>query len=192
MAARWWSLFRGLGVVTVLFLAPALAVQELHPLSYLLSVRGAVAELALEISAALLLEALGVTFVALILSVGHALKLWNDRADANCAGFLTFASAILCVLALLYPLDGIIGQIAGVGLQAALILAAVALVTLFGWQRAFALFNRLNQSAQMVLAVCPLLLIPVLTGGFGWRSFDSMPQGPRWTPDGWRAIAARY
>lgn len=182
MGARWWLLFRGLAVVTVLFLAPALTVQELRPLSYLLSVRGAVAELALEISAILLLEALCVTFLALILSAGHALKLWNDRADVNCAGFLTFASAILCGLALLYPLDGIIGQIAGAGLQAALILAAVALLTFYGWQRAFALFNRLNQSAQMVLAVCPLLLIPVLTGGFGWRSFDSMPRARRFAP----------
>ncbi len=182
MGARWWLLFRGLAVVTVLFLAPALTIQELRPLSYLLSVRGAVAELAVEISAILLLEALCVTFLALILSAGHALKLWKDRADANCAGFLTFASAILCGLALLYPLDGIIGQIAGAGLQAALILAAVALLTFSGWQRAFARFNRLNQSAQMVLAVCPLLLIPVLTGGFGWRSFDAMPRARRFAP----------
>jgi arylsulfatase A-like enzyme len=182
MGRRWWWLFRGLAVPTVLFLAPALVVQELRPFSYLLSVRGAVAELALEVSAVLLLEALCATFLALLLSAGHALKLWNDRADANCAGFLTLASAVLCGLAVFYPLAAIIGPIASAGLQAALILAAVVLLTLFGWRRAFALFNRLNQSAQMVLALCPLLLILVVTGGFGWRSFDSMPPVRRFTP----------
>jgi arylsulfatase A-like enzyme len=182
MGGRWWLLFRGLAVPTVLFLAPALVVQELYSLSYLLSLRGAVAELALEISAVLLLEALCATFFALILSAGHALKLWNDRADSNCAGFLTFASASLCVVALLYPLDAIIDRIATAGVQAALILAVFTLLTLFGWQRAFAQFNRLNRSAQMVLAVCPLLLILVLTGGFGWRSFDSMPPARQFVP----------
>lgn len=176
-------LFRSLAIPTVLFLAPVLAVQELRPWSYYLSVRGAVAELALEISAVLLLEALCAAFLALILSAGHALKLWNDRADANCAGFLAFTSAILGGLALLYPLDAIIGRITNTCLQAALILTAIALLTFFGWQRAFALFNRLNQSAQMVLAVCPLLLIPVLSGGFGWRSFDPMPQARRFAAD---------
>jgi len=176
MGGRWWLLFRSLAVPTVLFFAPVLVAQELGPLSYLLSVWGAVAELALEISAVILLEALCATFLVLILSAGRALKLWNDRADVNCAGFLASASAILCGLALLYPLNAIVGLVATAGLQAALFLAAVALLTLFGWQRVFALFNRLNQSAQIVLAVCPLLLIPVLVGGFGWRKFDSMPR----------------
>ncbi len=182
MGGRWWLLFRSLAVPTILFLAPAFVIQELSPLSYLLSARGAVAELALHIWAVLLLEALFATLLVLILSAGHALKLWEDRADANCAGFLTFASATLCGLALLYPLDGLAGPIPSAGLQAALILAAIALPTLLGWQRAFALFNRLNQSAQMVLAVCPILLIPVLTGGFGWRGFDSMPPARRFVP----------
>ncbi len=187
MGGRWWLLFRGLAVPTVLFFAPVLAIQQLRPWSYLLSVRGAVAELALEISAVLLLEVLCAAFLALILSAGDALKLWrkpeNDRADINCAGFLALASATLCGLALLFPLNVIIGRVASAGLQAALVLAAIALPTFFGWQRAFALFNRLNQSAQIVLAVCPLLLIPLLTGGFGWRSFDPMPQAQRFAPD---------
>jgi arylsulfatase A-like enzyme len=181
MGRRWWLLFRGLAVPTVLFLAPLLAIQELGPLSYLLSVRGAIAEVALEILAFLLLEALCATVLALVLSAGHALRLWNDRADVNCAGFLAFASAILCGLALLFPLNPIIGLVATAGLQAALIFGVVALLTFLGWHRAFALFNRLNQSAQMVLAACPLLLIPVLTGGFGWRSFDPMPPPRQFT-----------
>ncbi len=122
MGRRWWLLFRGLAVPTVLFLAPLLAIQELGPLSYLLSVRGAIAEVALEILAFLLLEALCATVLALVLSAGHALRLWNDRADVNCAGFLAFASAILCGLALLFPLNPIIGLVATAGLQAALIL----------------------------------------------------------------------
>jgi arylsulfatase A-like enzyme len=53
------------------------------------------------------------------------------------------------------------------------------LLTFLGWPRVFAVLNRLNQSAQIVLAVCPLLLIPVLTGGFGWRSFDPIPAARR-------------
>src|SRR5271169_3346031 len=181
MGRRWWLLFRGLAVPTVLFLAPLLAIQELGPLSYLLSVRGAIAEVALEILAFLLLEALCATVLALVLSAGHALGLWNDRADVNCAGFLAFASAIPCGLALLFPLNPIIGLVATAGLQAAVILGVVALLTFLGWHRAFALFNRLNQSAQMVLAACPLLLIPVLTGGFGWRSFDPLPPPRQFT-----------
>jgi hypothetical protein len=144
MGGRWWLLFRGIAVPTVLFLAPAITVQELGPLSYVLSVRGAIAELALEISAILLIEVLCAMFLALILSAGRALSLWNDRADVNCAGFLGFASVILCGLSLLFPLEAIIGPIAGAGLQAALVLVAIALTTLFGRQRAFALFNRLN------------------------------------------------
>jgi arylsulfatase A-like enzyme len=184
MGGRWWLLFRSLAVPTILFFAPVLVAQDLHRLSYLLSLRGAVAELALEILAVLLLEALCVAFLALILSASQVFKLSrdptgnsrSDRLDASCAGFLAFASAVFCGLALLFPLNGIIGLVSSAGLQAALIVAAIVLPTFFGWQRAFASFNRLNQSAQSVLAVCPLLLIVVLTGGFGWRSFDSMPQ----------------
>jgi arylsulfatase A-like enzyme len=176
-------LFRGLAVPTILFFAPVLALQELPPLSYLLSGRGAIAELALEISAVLLLETLCATFLALGLSAGRALGLWNDSADVSCAGLLTLTNILFCGIALLFPLGAIVGQIASAGLQAALILAAIALPTFFGWRRVFALFNRLNESAQMVLAVCPLLLIPVLAGGFGWRSFDSMPQARPFAPD---------
>jgi arylsulfatase A-like enzyme len=175
MGGRWWLLFRSLAVPTVLFFAPVLVTQSLPRLSYLLSLRGAVAELALEISAIVLLEALCATFLALILSAGRTFGIWDDRTVANCAGFIAFASAILCGLALLFPLTGIIGPVSTAGVQAALILAAIALPTFFGWQRTFALLNRLNQSAQIVLAVCPVLLIVVLTGGFGWRSFDPMP-----------------
>ncbi len=183
MGGRWWLLFRSLAVPTVLFFAPVLVTQNLRRWSYLLSLRGAVAELALEISAIVLLEALCATFLALILSAGRALKLLRhvrrderkDRADANCAGFIAFASAILCGLALLFPLNGIIGPVPSAAVQAALILAAIALPTMLGWRRAFALLNRLNQSAQIVLAVCPLMLIVALTGGFGWRSFDPIP-----------------
>ena len=183
MGRRWWLLFRGLAVPTILFFAPILVLQDLRPLSYLLSGWGAVAELAMEISAVLLLEALCAAFLALVLSAGRALGLWSDRADANCAGLLTLTNVILCGIALLFPLDTIIGRIASAGLQAALVLAAIALPTFFGWRRAFALFNRLNRSAQMVLALCPLLLIPVLAGGFGWRSFDSMPPARPFAPD---------
>ena len=185
MGDRWWLLLRSLAVPTVLFFAPVVVVQELTRLSYLLSVRGAVAELALEISAVLLLEALFATFLAFILRAGHALEMWSDRADANCAGFIAFASTLLCCLAFLFPLNGIIGPVSNAGVEAALTLAAIALPTFFGWRRAFALFNRLNQSAQIVLAVCPLLLIVVLTGGFGWRSFDSMPKARPPAPAPW-------
>ena len=69
MSRRWWLLFRSLAVPTILFLAPALTVQELHPLSYLLSMRGAPAELALQISVVLLIEILCATFLCLILWV---------------------------------------------------------------------------------------------------------------------------
>jgi arylsulfatase A-like enzyme len=180
MGRRWWLLFRSLAVITVLFLAPILAVRML-PWFYFLSKWDAVAQLALEISAILLLEALGATFLTLVLSGGLALKLWSDQADANCAGFLAFASALLCLLALVSPLGS---PIVNVSLSVALILAAIALLTFFGWQPAFALFNRLNQSAQVVLLVaCPLLLIPLLTDGFGWRGFDPMPQAQQFTPN---------
>jgi hypothetical protein len=76
---RWWLLFRGLAFPTILFLAPVVVVQELGRLSYLLSVRGAVAELALEISAVLLLDALCAIFLALILFFGHEFKLWDNE-----------------------------------------------------------------------------------------------------------------
>jgi arylsulfatase A-like enzyme len=183
MARRWWILFRGLAVPTVLFFTPALAVQQLRPLSYFLSVRGAINELALDISVVLLLEALCATFLTVILSAGRALRFWDDRADVNCAGFLVSVSAILYGLALLFPLDSTVGRVASAGLVAALILAAITALTLYGWQRAFVLFNRLNQSAQKVLVVCPFLLIPVLTGGFGWRSFNSIPRARRTIAD---------
>src|SRR5690348_9736366 len=179
MARRWWWLFRGLAVPTVAFFAPALLAQQLARLSYILSVKGALAELALEISALLLFEAVCATLLALVLSAGRVLRLWADSADANCAGCLGLASALSCGLVLLYPLNLIVGPVTGAGLQAALTLTAITVLTFFGWQRAFALFNRLNRSAQMVLVACPLLLIPVLRGGFGWRSFDSMPRAQR-------------
>ncbi len=184
MARRWWVLLRALAVPTLLFFVPIFTLQQLPGYSYFLSLKGAVAELALETSSVFLLEALGAALLTLILAAGRALKLWSDGAEANCAGFLTCASAILCGLALLCPLDAIVGRVACAGLQAALGFAAVALFTLYGWRRAFALFNRLNQSAQGALAVCPLLLIPVLTGGFGWRSFDPIapPHGFAATP----------
>jgi arylsulfatase A-like enzyme len=175
MARRWWLLFRGLAVPTVLLFTPALVVQQLRPLSYFLSVRGAINELALDIFAVLLLQAACVTFLAIILQVGRALGLCDDRADSNCAGLLAFVGVILCGYALLSPLDVIVGPLANAGLEAGLILAAVISLTFLGWQRAFAALNRLNRSAQIVLAVCPILLIPVFTGGFGWRGYDALP-----------------
>jgi arylsulfatase A-like enzyme len=182
MGSRWWLLFRSLAVLTILVLAPILAVQ-LVPWSYFLSRRDAVAQLALEISAFLLFEGLCAAFLTLILSVGRALELITDRSDANCAGFLTLAIAVLCLLALLSPLDAIVGLIANAYLRAALVLGAAALLTFFGWHPAFALLNRLNQSAQGMLIVCPLLLIPVLMGGFGWRNFDPIPEAQHSTAD---------
>jgi arylsulfatase A-like enzyme len=176
MVERWWLLFRGLAVVTILFVAPVVVLRELHPLSYLLSVRGAIAELALEITVIVLLEALLTALLALILSAGHALRFWSDRADARCAGFLSFAGVTVCGLVLLGPLDTMISRVVNTALHAILIFAATVILALFGWDRGFSLFNRLSQSAQVVLAVCPLLLILMLTGGFGWRSFDPMPR----------------
>jgi arylsulfatase A-like enzyme len=173
MSRRWWLLFRSLAVPTVLFLAPALTVQELRPLSYLLSLRGAVAELALQILAVLLIEILGAALLSLILWAGHALGLWSDRADINCAGFLALGGIMLWVLSLLLPLETLFDPVVSTGLQAALGLAAIVAITLFGWQRTFALLDRPNRSAQIVLAICPFLLIPVLAGGLGWRGFDA-------------------
>jgi len=176
MSRRWWLLFRSLAVPTVLFLAPALTLQELRPLSYLVSIRGALAELALQISVVLLIEILCAALLSLVLCAGRALRLWNDRADTNCAGFLTLVGTTLWVLSLLFPLEVFFDPVVGTGAQAALVLAAIVALTLFGWQRAFVLLNRLDRSAQTVLAICPFLLIPVLAGGFGWRGFDAMPQ----------------
>jgi arylsulfatase A-like enzyme len=179
MGRRWWLLFRSLAVPTVLFLAPALAVQELHPLSYLLSTRGAAAEIALEISAVLLIEACCAAFLTLVLTAGRLFGLWLDRADRNCAGILTLAGAIMFVLALLYPLETFVGRVVGAGVQAIIVLTAAALVTAFGWRRAFAQLDRLNQSAQAILILCPLILLAAFTGGFGWRSFDRIPLAHR-------------
>lgn len=165
--------------MTVLFLAPILAVRML-PSLYFLSTGDAVAQLALEISALLLLEALVAAFLALILSAGHALQLVGAQADGDWAGLLAIASALICLLALVSPLGD---TIVNACVSAALILAVIGVVTFAGWQRAFALLNRLNQSAQIVLAACPLLLIPILTEGIGWRSFDPMPPPQTFTPN---------
>ncbi|MHB8383385.1 MAG: sulfatase-like hydrolase/transferase [Candidatus Binataceae bacterium] len=175
MARRWWLLFRSLAVITVLFLAPVLAVQTRSSL-YFLSTRDAAGQLALGILAVLLLEALCAAILAIILGVGRALGLWSDRADDTCAGLLTFASWIMVLLGLVSPLNAMIDPVANASVALALILAVIALLTFFGWRKAFALFNRLNQSSQIVLAAVPILLIPVFAAGIGWRGFDPMPQ----------------
>lgn len=175
MGGRWWLMFRSLAVPTLLFLAPIIVFRELLPIAVYLSVKGAVAEVAVELAAILLLEALCAAFFALALWAGHALKLSNDRADTNCAGMLAVVIATVCCLTLLSFLDAMVGPIASSVVQAAIFLAAIAALTITGWQSAFAVLNRLNRSAQGVLVVCPLLLIPLLTGSFGWRSFDPMP-----------------
>src|SRR5487761_1257965 len=100
MGRRWWLLFRSLAVITILFLAPILATQ-LRGWSYFLSSRDAAAQLALEILAIVLLEAVGAALLALVLGAGHALELCGDRFDADCAGLLAFTSTIICLLALL-------------------------------------------------------------------------------------------
>ena len=96
-------LFRSLAVVTVLFLAPILTVRMI-PSLYFLSPWDAVGQLALETSALLLLEALAAAVLALILSGGLALRLWTVQADANCAGFIAFTTALSCLLVLVNPL----------------------------------------------------------------------------------------
>jgi arylsulfatase A-like enzyme len=180
MGRRWWLLFRSLAVITVLFLAPILAVRKI-PLRYFLSTGDLLAHLALEIAALLLLEALIAAFFTVILSAGHALKPWDVQADDDWAGFLALASALICLLVLVSPFGD---SIVNASLSVAVIVAVIGAVTYFGWRPAFALLNRLNQSAQIVLAVCPLLLlIPILTGGFGWRSFDSIPPPQQFTPN---------
>ena len=182
MGRRWWLLFRSLAVITILFLAPILATQ-LRGWSYFLSSRDAAAQLALEILAIVLLEAVGAALLALVLGAGHALELCGDRFDADCAGLLAFASTIICLLALVTPQNTMVSPIANASLSVALILAAIALLTFFGWRRAFAVFNRLNQSSQIVLVICPLLLIPVLAANLGWRSFDAIPQARGFAPN---------
>lgn len=177
MAGRWWLLFRSLAVPTVLFLAPALAIQELYPLSYLLSLRGAAAEIALEISAVLLLEAGLAVLLTIVLTGGRAIRMWSGRADQNCAGFLTLAGAITFVLALFYPLQTFAGPVAGAGIQAMVVLVTAALVMSFEARRVFAILNRLNQSAQSVLVLCPIIPLVAFTSGFGWRSFDRIARG---------------
>lgn len=172
MAARWWLLFRSLAVPTLLFFAPILVFQQLRGLSYFLALKGAIAELALDIGAFLVLQALAAACFAIVLSVGRTLRLWHERADAICAGMLALASAAFAGYALLSPLDTLIGPIANAVVEAALALVAAAALTLFGWQRAFALLNRLNRSAQVALAACPILLVLALGGGFGWRAYD--------------------
>ncbi len=180
MGRRWWLLFRSLAVITVLFLAPIIAVRKI-PLRYFLSTGDLLAHFALEVSALLLLEALGAAFFAVILSAGHALKPWDVQADDDWAGFLALVSALICLLVLVSPFGD---SIENASLSVAVIVGVIGAVTFFGWRRAFALLNRLNQSAQIVLAVCPLLLlIPILTGGFGWRSFDSIPPSQKFTPN---------
>ncbi|HUO04000.1 MAG TPA: sulfatase-like hydrolase/transferase [Candidatus Binataceae bacterium] len=175
MARRWWLLFRSVGVLTVLFLTPIYA-SQLLPWSYYLTKWEAVAELALEISAVLLLEAVGAAVLALLLHFGRALKLWGERADANCAGILAFTSIISCFSALATPVSSTIGAGASAPLSYLPAVAVIGLILFLGWRHAVELVNRLNQSSQIVLAAaCPLLLVVVLTGGFGWRSFDSMP-----------------
>jgi arylsulfatase A-like enzyme len=169
---RWWLALRSLAVPTVLFLAPIIAVQELRPLSFYLSLRDAAGEVALEILAALVLEAACAVVFALVFSALRALRLSNDRAEIDCAGMLTLGVAILCVLTMLESLKTTAGPFAGILVPAGLFLAAATAFTLAGWQRVFATVNRLNQSAQIVLLVCPLLLIPVLGAGIGWRGFD--------------------
>ena len=101
------------------------------------------------------------------------------EADDAWAGFLALASAIICLLVLISPFGD---SIVNASVSAAVILAVIGVITFRGWRPTFALFNRLNQSAQMVLAACPLLLIPVLVEGFGWRSFDPMPPPRQFTP----------
>ncbi len=173
---RWWALFRNLAVPTVVFLVPIVVVRELQPLSYFLGVRGAIAELALDICVLLLLEGLCAVFLALPLAAGRILGWWSLEAESGYAGSLTFAILITSVIALLEPLGPTAGQLETVGIQAALVLAAIAASTRIGWRRVFSLLDSLNRSSQAVLALCPLLLFPVLAGSFGWRCFDPIPR----------------
>ncbi len=182
MLLRWWRLFRALGVPTMLFLAPALTVQDLPRLSYVLSTRGALANLALELAAVLALEACVATLLTAALSAMRALGRWDESGDRRCAGLLTFVSAVLFALALIYPLADLVDPILSAGAQAALVLGSVALAARLGWRDGWARLDRLNRSAQAVLALCPLLLLPLAAGDFGWRGFDSIARAPRTDP----------
>ncbi|MGH7815403.1 MAG: hypothetical protein ACREQI_15540 [Candidatus Binataceae bacterium] len=177
MVRRWWLLFRSTGVITVLFLTPIRA-RQLHAWSYYLSTTDAVAELALEISVVLFLEAAVAALLALFLSTGRGLKLLGDRADTNCAGLLAFASTIFCLMSLATPVGmALIFPMVSPRVSIVLILALIASIPILGWRRSIALLNGFNQSSQIVLAAaCPLLLVLVFAGGIGWRGFDPMPQ----------------
>ena len=179
MGRRWWLLFRSLAVITVLFLAPILAVRKI-PLRYFLSTGDVIAQFALQILVLLLLEALLAAFFTLMLSAAHALQPWSVEADDAWAGFLALASALICLLVLISPFGD---SIVNASVSTAVILAVIGAATLRGWRPTFALFNRLNQSAQMVLAACPLLLIPIMVEGLGWRSFDPIPVPRQFTPN---------
>ncbi|HZO83163.1 MAG TPA: sulfatase [Candidatus Binataceae bacterium] len=175
MLARWWLLFRSLAVPTVLFFAPVLVSQQLRGLSYFLSPGGAVAELALDLTAFVLLQVVCAACLAFILSTGRALGLCSERADAISAGLFALLSIGFALYALMSPLDSMVGPIANASIEATVALAAVIALSFFGWGRAFALLNNLNRSAQRVLTICPLLLVGVLGGAFGWRSYDAIP-----------------
>ena len=179
MGRRWWLLFRSLAVITVLFLAPILAVRKI-PLRYFLSTGDVIAQFALQILVLLLLEALLAAFFTLMLSAAHALQPWSVEADDAWAGFLAVASALICLLVLISPFGD---SIVNASLSAVVIVAVIGVVAFRGWRPTFALFNRLNQSAQIVLAACPLLLIPILVEGLGWRSFDPIPPPRQFTPN---------
>ncbi len=166
----------------MLFLAPALAVQDLPRLSYVLSTRGAVANLALEIAAALALEACIATLLTVVLSAMRALGRWDESGDRVCAGLLTFVSAVLFAFALIYPLADLVDSVLSAGAQAALVLGSIALAARLGWSSGWARLDRLNRSAQAVLALCPLLLLPFAEGDFGWRGFDSIARAQRADP----------
>ena len=182
MLLRWWRLFRALAVPTMLFLAPALAVQDLPRLSWVLSTRGALAHFALEVSVVLALEACIATLLTVALSAMRALGRWDEGADRRCAGVLTFISVVLFTLALIYPLEGFVDSIVSAGVQAALVLGSIALAARMGWSDGWARLDRLNRSAQAVLALCPLLLLPLAAGDFGWRGFDAIASARRADP----------
>ena len=173
MGGRWWRMFRGLAVPTVLFLAPIVIMQEVRPMAFYLGMRGAVAEVALELLALILLEAALAAVIAIAMSASRALGLSGSRAEEACAGMLAVLIAIVCGLALFNSLGVMIGAIASVAVQSALIAAAIAAITALGWRRVFARVELLNSQAQAVLAVFPVLVVLALTGGFGWRRFDA-------------------
>ena len=172
----WWLLFRNLAVQTLLFLVPILVTQQLHALSFILSTHGALAELALEGLAIVLIEAVVAALLAIVLAAGHAFELLPAGADAACAGFLAIVITTACVLEFLSPLDGIVGLRASSAVQLGVLAVEIGLFAFFGWRRVFARLTRLNASAQVVVGLIPLLLVVAWTGGYGWRSFDPMPR----------------